>query len=106
MKKPINKKKKTSKTKVSSKSKVKLKGKKGKYSEKFKSRSVISSPNSTATLKQRVKKGKASSAFKKVKKNKNGTYTLEQGRDGGNFTSKIITAAQAMRIKKRMNNKK
>ena len=53
-----------------------------------------------------MKKGKASSAFKKVKKNKNGTYTLEQGRDGGNFTSKIITAAQAIRIKKRMNNKK
>ena len=99
---PVLKKKKSN---VRSKSKVKLKGRKGKYSESFKSRSVISSPNSTATLKQRLKREKASTVFKKVKKNKNGTYTLEQGRDGGNFTSKIISAAKAMRIKKRMNKK-
>ena len=99
---PVLKKKKSN---VRSKSKVKLKGRKGKYSESFKSRSVISSPNSTATLKQRVKRGKASGVFKKVKKNKDGTYTLMQGKDGGNFTSKIISAAKAMRIKKRMNKK-
>ena len=105
MKKTINKKKKSSKTHVRTKSKVKLKGRKRKYSESLKSRSVISSPNSTATLNQRLKRGKASAVFKKVKKNKDGTYTLEQGRDGGNFTSKIISAAKAMRIKKQMNKK-
>ncbi len=99
---PVVKKKKSH---VRTKSKVKLKGKKGKYSESYKSKSVINSPNSTAILKQRLKKRKASTVFKKVKKNKNGTYTLMQGKDGGNFTSKTISAAQAMRIKKRMNKK-
>jgi len=52
-----------------------------------------------------LKKRKASTVFKKVKKNKNGTYTLMQGKDGRNFTSKRISAAQAMRIKKQMNKK-
>ena len=99
---PVVKKKKSN---VRSKSKVKLKGKKGKYSESYKSKSVINSPNSTAILKQRLKKRKASTVFKKVKKNKNGTYTLMQGKDGRNFTSKRISAAQAMRIKKQMNKK-
>ena len=78
------------KSRVVSKNKVKLKVKKRKATESYKGTSYVTSTNKASKLKERVKKGKAKSSYKSVTKNSDGSYALERGKDGGNFTSRKI----------------
>jgi hypothetical protein len=93
------------KDKVISSSTVKQKGKNGgSFTETFKSKSTIIDSNRTSTIKQKVKKGKASTKFKSVSTDNSGQNYLSKGSDGGNFTKRKITKGRAKRIKNRMNN--
>ena len=95
------------KSKVVSKSKIKIKGKSGgKFTEKMKARSYITTSTSATKLKSSLRKQKAKSSFKSVKKNKNGSYTLLKGKEGGKFTEKKISKARGKRITKRYTKKK
>ena len=94
------------KEKVVGKSKVKLKVKKNKASESFKSKSYVTSTNKTSRTKQKVKNGKAKSSYKSVTKNSDGSYTLEKGKDGGNFTSKKIGKRRGKYVMDRYQKKK
>ena len=79
------------KDKVVSNSKVKLKVKKNNASESFKNTSYVTSGNTTSRIKQKVtKNGQATSSYKSVTKNSDGTYTIEKGKDNGNFTSRRV----------------
>ena len=93
------------KDKVVSKSKVKLKVKKNKASESFKNKSYVTSANKSSRIKQKVKNGQAKSSYKSVTKNSDGSYTLEKGKDGGNFTSKKIGRIRGKYIMNRYQNK-
>jgi len=95
------------KSKVVSKTKIKIKGKDGgKFTEKMKSKAFVTSSTRASKIKQSVKKQKAKSSFKSVKKNKDGSYTLSKGKDGGKFTEKKISKARGKRITKRYTKKK
>jgi hypothetical protein len=78
------------KDKVVSNSKVKLKVKKNNASESFKNTSYVTSGNTTSRIKQKVKNGQAKSSYKSVTKNSDGSYTIEKGKDNGNFTSRRV----------------
>jgi len=90
------------KTKVVSKNTIKTKGKSGgKFTQNMKAKAFLTSSTRVSKLKQSVKRQKSKSSFKSVKKNKDGSYTLQKGKDGGNFTEKKISNARGKRITKR-----
>tara|TARA_B110000459_G_scaffold6364_1_gene6749 strand:+ start:109 stop:405 length:297 start_codon:yes stop_codon:yes gene_type:complete len=94
------------KDKVVSKSKVKLNVKKNNASESFKSKSYVTSANKSSRIKQKVKNGQAKSSYKSVTKNSDGSYTLEKGKDNGNFTSRKVSKIRGKYIMNRYQKKK
>jgi hypothetical protein len=93
------------KSRVVSKNKVNLKVKKRKATESYKGTSYVTSTNKASKIKQKVKGGKAKSSYKSVTKNSDGSYTLERGKDGGNFTSRKISKIRGKYIMKRYKKK-
>ena len=82
-----------------------MKVKKNNASESFKNKSYVTSANKSSRIKQKVKNGQAKSSYKSVTKNSDGSYTLEKGKDGGNFTSKKIGRIRGKYIMNRYQNK-
>ena len=96
--------------KVSKRSVVKMKGKGGgKNTETFKNKSYVSNMDDTKISRVKMKtnkRGNGRETFKQVKKNKDGSYTLQRGKEGGNFTSRKISKIRGKSMLNRMKKKR
>jgi hypothetical protein len=90
---------------IVSKSTLKMKSKRGKSSEKFKSKAYTTSldDNTVSRIKTKGKEGgKATETFKQIKKNKDGTYTLSKCNKRGKCTTRKVMKVRGKFITSRM----
>jgi len=93
--------------KITSKSTLKMKMKRGKGSEKFKSKIYSTSldDNTVSRIKGKYSSkrgGKSTETFKQIKKNKDGTYTLSKCNKKGKCTTRKVMKVRGKFITSRM----